>query len=86
MFVEQAYRSSGHGVSAGQRPFTIREQEVLRMLVAGCSNKDIAVPLGIAERTVKAHVAKLLRKVGVPNRVMLSMHAITHSLVTAIDD
>ena len=86
MFVEQAYRSSGHGVSAGQRPFTIREQEVLRMLVAGCSNKDIAVPLGIAERTVKAHVAKLLRKVGVPNRGMLSMHAITHSLVASIDD
>jgi DNA-binding NarL/FixJ family response regulator len=86
MFVEKAYRSSGHGVSAGQRPFTSREKEVLRMLVAGCTNKDIAAPLGIAERTVKAHVAKLLRKVGVSNRVMLSMHAITHSLVASIDD
>jgi len=29
MFVEQAYRSSGHGSSIGQRPFTIREKEVL---------------------------------------------------------
>jgi DNA-binding NarL/FixJ family response regulator len=82
MFVEQAYQSSGHGVSVGQRPLTVREKEVLRMLVAGCSNKDIAAPLGIAERTVKAHVAKLLRRVGVPNRVMLSIYAITHSLVT----
>jgi Bacterial regulatory proteins, luxR family len=54
--------------------------------VAGCTNKDIATPLGIAERTVKAHVAKLLRKVGVSNRVMLSMHAITHSLVPSIDE
>lgn len=86
MFVEQASRSSGHSVSAGQKPFTSREKEVLRMLVAGCTNKDIAAPLGIAERTVKAHVAKLLRKVGVSNRVMLSMHAITHSLVASIDD
>jgi DNA-binding NarL/FixJ family response regulator len=86
MFVEQAYRSSGHGVSVGQRPFTIREKQVLRMLVAGCTNKDIATPLGIAERTVKAHVAKLLRKVGVPNRVMLSIHAITHSLVASVEN
>ena len=86
MFVEQAYRSSGHGVSIGQRPFTIREKEVLGMLVAGCTNKDIAAPLGIAERTVKAHVAKLLQKVGVPNRVMLSVHAITHSLVASVEN
>jgi DNA-binding NarL/FixJ family response regulator len=53
------------------------------MLVAGCSNKEIGSPLGIGERTVKAHVAKLLRKVGVQNRIALSIHAITHSLVTA---
>jgi DNA-binding NarL/FixJ family response regulator len=86
MFVEQASRTSVQGVSVGERRFTDREQEVLRMLVAGCTNKDIARPLGITERTVKAHVAKLLRKVGVPNRVMLSMHAIRHSLVASIDD
>jgi DNA-binding NarL/FixJ family response regulator len=82
MFVEQAYRTSGHGVSVGQRPFTSREKEVLKMLVTGCSNKEIAAPLGIEERTVKAHVAKLMRKAGVPNRILLSVHAITHSLVT----
>jgi len=39
--------------------------------------------LGIEERTVKAHVAKLMRKVGVQSRVTLSVHAITHNLVTA---
>ena len=83
MLVEQAYRTGGPSAAAGQRPFTIREKEVLRMLVSGCSNKEIAAPLGIEERTVKAHVAKLMRKVGVPNRVMLSVHAITHALVPA---
>jgi DNA-binding NarL/FixJ family response regulator len=83
MFVDQAYRSSELGVFANRRPFTSREKEVLAMLVAGCSNKEIAAPLGIEERTVKAHVAKLLRKVGVSNRVMLSVHAITHSLVAS---
>ena len=51
------------------------------MLVEGRSNKEIGVPLGIGERTVKAHVAKLMRKIGVQNRVALTVHAITHSLV-----
>jgi DNA-binding NarL/FixJ family response regulator len=82
MFVERTYQKSNSSVSAGQRPLTLREKEVLRMLVTGCSNKEIALPLGIEERTVKAHVAKLMRKVGVPNRILLSVHAITHSLVT----
>jgi DNA-binding NarL/FixJ family response regulator len=85
MLVEQAYASSGHGSSVGQRPFTNREMEVLAMLVTGRSNKEIAAPLGIEERTVKAHVAKLMRKVGVLNRVMLCVHAITHSLVASRD-
>jgi DNA-binding NarL/FixJ family response regulator len=83
--VEQAYLSSGRGRSVGHRPFTSREMEVLSMLVKGCSNKEIAAPLGIEERTVKAHVAKLMRKVGVLNRVMLSVHAITHSLLASGD-
>jgi len=68
---------------AGRITFTDREKEVLEMLVAGRSNKEIGSALGIEERTVKAHVAKLMRKVGVQNRIALSVHAITHSLVTA---
>ena len=39
--------------------------------------------LGIEERTVKAHVAQLLRKVGVQNRIALSVHAVTHSLLSS---
>jgi DNA-binding NarL/FixJ family response regulator len=74
-----------HLLQRGVRPsqLTDREKQVLEMLVAGRSNKEIADPLGIEERTVKSHVARLLRKVGVENRVMLSVHAITHSLVRA---
>jgi DNA-binding NarL/FixJ family response regulator len=71
-----------HIVPAGHATFTDREQEVLEMLVGGRSNKEIGAPLGIGERTVKAHVAKLLRKIGVQNRIALSVHAITHSLVS----
>jgi DNA-binding NarL/FixJ family response regulator len=83
MLVDEAYRSSEHGVFGNRRPFTSREKEVLGMLVAGYSNKEIAAPLGIEERTVKAHVGKLLLKVGVSNRIILSAYAITHSLVAS---
>jgi len=85
MFVEQASTYSRHVVAVNQPPLTGREKEVLGMLVAGCSNKEIAAPLGIEQRTVKAHIAKLMRKVGVSNRVLLSVHAITHSLVPSVE-
>ena len=65
------------------KTFTAREHEVLNQVVSGRLNEEIASDLGITERTVKAHVAKLMRKVGVQNRIALSVHAITHSLVTA---
>jgi len=84
-FVERAYARPGLSPWLNGRPFTVREAEVLRMLVAGRSNKEIATPLGIEERTVKAHVAKLMRKVGVANRIMLSVHAIKHSLIPSLE-
>jgi DNA-binding NarL/FixJ family response regulator len=83
MFIERVSSSPGRIFPAGRVAFTDREKEVLEMLVAGRSNKEIGSALGIEERTVKAHVAKLMRKVGVQNRIALSVHAITHSLVTA---
>jgi DNA-binding NarL/FixJ family response regulator len=83
MFIERVSSAPGRIFPAGRVTFTDREKEVLEMLVAGRSNKEIGSALGIEERTVKAHVAKLMRKVGVQNRIALSVHAITHSLVTA---
>jgi DNA-binding NarL/FixJ family response regulator len=83
MFIERVSTAPGRIFPAGRVSFTDREKEVLEMLVAGRSNKEIGAALGIEERTVKAHVAKLMRKVGVQNRIALSVHAITHSLVSA---
>src|SRR2546422_4578477 len=82
MFIERASNSPRRIFPTGQVAFTDRETQVLKMLVEGRSNKEIGTPLGIAERTVKAHVAKLMRKVGVQNRIALTVHAITHSLVS----
>ena len=59
-----------------------REREVLRLLVSGLSNREIGKELGILERTVKAHVAQLMRKVGVHNRTALSVQAVNRSLLS----
>jgi DNA-binding NarL/FixJ family response regulator len=82
LFIERATNSPGRIFPAGRAAFTAREKEVLEMVAIGRSNKEIAAPLAIAERTVKAHVAKLMRKVGVQNRIALAVHAVNNSLVS----
>lgn len=47
---------------------TPREREVLALVAAGKSNKEIASALGIAERTAKFHVTAILAKLGAENR------------------
>jgi DNA-binding NarL/FixJ family response regulator len=59
-----------------QKPrFTEREEEVLQQLVLARSNREIAQALSIREQTVKSYVARLMRKVGVGNRIALSVQA-----------
>ena len=86
IFIDRVTSSPGKIFPAGRVEFTEREKEVLALLVAGRSNREIGQALTIEERTVKAHVAKLMRKVGVQNRIALSVHAITHSLVSGEEE
>jgi DNA-binding NarL/FixJ family response regulator len=65
---------------------TARERDVLKLLVAAQSNREIAAALGIEERTVKAHVAKLMRKVGVDNRIALSVYAVRQAIFSTSDN
>jgi DNA-binding NarL/FixJ family response regulator len=85
IFVDRATKSS-RAVTPALAQFTAREIQVLKLLVAARSNREIARNLGIEERTVKAHVAKLMRKVGVENRIALSIYAVTNSIVTPKPD
>jgi DNA-binding NarL/FixJ family response regulator len=57
--------------------FTAREREVLTLLRAGQPNREIALALGIEEGTVKAHISRLMHKVGVSNRIALTVHPST---------
>jgi DNA-binding NarL/FixJ family response regulator len=60
---------------------TDREQEVLMCLVDGLSNKDIAASLFISDKTVKIHVSKIFKKLGVKSRSQAVIYAVQHQLV-----
>jgi NarL family two-component system response regulator LiaR len=55
---------------------TAREREVLALMVRGLPNKLIARELGIAEKTVKAHVSSILAKLGVSDRTQAALLAV----------
>jgi DNA-binding NarL/FixJ family response regulator len=61
--------------------FTEREGQVLRLLIAGRANREIAIVLGIDVNTVKAYVGRLMRKVGVENRIALTVQAVNRKFV-----
>lgn len=62
---------------------TERELDVLRCVVRGDGNKQIASALGIAEPTVKAHLVHIFEKLGVENRTAAARVAREHGLIAA---
>ena len=68
--------------SATGEGLTEREQEVLTLIADGCSNAEIAQRLHIVEGTVKTHVARILMKLGVRNRLQAVVAAYRAGLVT----
>lgn len=60
---------------------TDRETDVLRLLAEGKANKEIALQLGIGERTVKSHVSSILAKLGVQSRTQAALYATRAGLI-----
>jgi DNA-binding NarL/FixJ family response regulator len=62
-------------------PLTAREQEVVKLVAEGHTNKQIAQELVISEKTVERHRANILEKLGMRDRVELTRYAIRHGLI-----
>jgi DNA-binding NarL/FixJ family response regulator len=56
-------------------PLTEREQEILRLLTRGLSNREIGMRLSLAEGTVKNYVTQILQKLGVRDRTQAALRA-----------
>jgi DNA-binding NarL/FixJ family response regulator len=74
-------RSAEKKAPAKNYGLTPREMEVLRAAVSGLSNKDIAKQFAISEQTVKHHITSIFDKLGVYNRLELTLFAFHHGLV-----
>ena len=79
-------RASGSGREAAPAELSPREAEVLRLVVAGLLNKQIAQRLGITERTVKAHLTSAYQRIGVADRTQAALWAQRHDLGVAEAD
>lgn len=64
--------------SGGGARLTAREREVLDLVGQGLANKQIARRLGIAERTVKAHLTSIFQAIGVADRTQAALWAQQH--------
>lgn len=79
LFEEHEAAGREHASSNGRRGeynLTQREHDILALLAEGRANREIAQRLYLSEKTVKAHLAAIFRKLGVTNRTQAAMMAV----------
>jgi DNA-binding NarL/FixJ family response regulator len=73
---EASGRDHGSNGRRGEYNLTQREHDILALLAEGRANREIAGRLYLSEKTVKAHLAAIFRKLGVTNRTQAAMMAV----------
>ncbi len=66
---------TGAGAGALPEPLSAREQEVLKLIAAGLTNREIAAALVISPETVKKHTGSIYGKLGVRGRTEAAVRA-----------
>jgi DNA-binding NarL/FixJ family response regulator len=78
--IQNLFDDAESGSNGGRRSefsLTQRENDILGLLAEGRSNREIAQSLYLSEKTVKAHLAAIFRKLGVTNRTQAAMAAVS---------
>jgi len=81
LLLREFRRLSAFQQSAPPAGLTARDIQLLRLVAAGFSNKEIAGALSLAESTVKNRLSLLFEKLGVKDRTQAAIYALTHSLL-----
>jgi two-component system, NarL family, response regulator DegU len=63
---------------------TVREMDILQLLVGGLSNQEIATRLYLSEKTIKNHLTSVFRKFGVNDRTQAALYALKHKLIDEV--
>lgn len=71
----QAYPDEHPSVTTGPPVFTPRQEEVLHLLLDGCSNREISDKLCLSDETIKNHITSILRNFGVKTRTQAALEA-----------
>ncbi|MGR9418495.1 two-component system response regulator MctR (plasmid) [Rhizobium leguminosarum] len=74
----------GERAEEGSDPLTPRERDILGLIVAGRSNKEIADVLGITSATTETHRKNLKRKLGITTTAGLIRYALDHGIVSKV--
>ena len=64
------------------RSLSPQQQRIIEAIVAGGSNKDIAQELSISERTVKYHLTRIFKELGISGRMELARHSLKNKVVS----
>jgi DNA-binding NarL/FixJ family response regulator len=79
--IEDFLRRARQDLPLREDPLSPREQEVLKLVAEGYTNRQIAETLVISEKTVERHRANILEKLGMRDRVELTRYAIRQGLI-----
>lgn len=82
--ITQVKHTEAKRLDKGVAAMTPRESEIAALVATGSSNRRIAEQLNISERTVKAHLGVIFRKIGITDRLQLALYMNRHQQLSAI--
>lgn len=82
--ITQVKHAEAKRLDKGISTMTPRETEIASLVATGASNRRIAEQLNISERTVKAHLGVIFRKIGISDRLQLALYMNRHQQLSSI--